>query len=275
MNKLKNLFICIGAQKSATSWLHKVLSSDGRLKMPHFIKEVHYFSWVSKTDNLINKWRDRWKKELINSPDTCKLLNLATSELNNNWYVDFMELESGKICAVDITPEYAAMRVEGFNCIKDVADKFKLLFVLRDPVDRSWSAILHWYKNQHTIEDLKSKSVAGLLRLAKSNLVNCRSDYLSTLKTLNEAKVSHLNKIMFYDELLKDSDSFIKQIYNHMEVDPPNFENNILDNKIHVSPKIKPPEEFNSEMTKFYKPMVRKLNKRIIIPDAWKAKYQI
>jgi hypothetical protein len=275
MNKIKKLFVCIGAQKSATSWLHGVLSNDSQFRMPHFIKEVHYFSWVAQNDKLINKWRQRWKSKIENDRDLPIFLDLATKDLNNQWYVEFMKLEPSHTWAVDITPDYAAMNLDGFNCIKDVADAFKLLFILRDPVDRSWSAIIHWFKNQRSIQNLMNKSHSDLITFAKSNVINCRSNYLKTLSTLIDAKIFHLNKILFYDQLLVNSAGFIKEIYDHLELDFPSFEEEVLQKKTHVSPKISLPEEFNYEMTNFYKPMIRELNSVVEVPDNWKIKYDI
>jgi hypothetical protein len=241
--------------------------------MPHFIKEVHYFSWVAQNDKLIDKWRKRWKSKIENDRDLHSFLDLATKDLNNQWYVEFMKLKPSHTWAVDITPDYAAMNLDGFNCIKDVADAFKLLFILRDPVDRSWSAIIHWFKNQHSIQNLINKSHPDLITFAKSNVINCRSNYLNTLNKLIDAKIFHLNKILFYDQLLVNSGSFIKEIYDHLELDFTSFEEEVLQKKIHVSPKISLPEEFKHEMTNFYKPMIRELNSMVEVPDNWKIKY--
>ena len=40
-------FLCIGAQKAATTWLHDMLSRDssGNVLLPTFKKEVHFWDW--------------------------------------------------------------------------------------------------------------------------------------------------------------------------------------------------------------------------------------
>ena len=37
-------FVCIGAQKCATTWLHNVLATHPEVAMPHEIKELDFFS---------------------------------------------------------------------------------------------------------------------------------------------------------------------------------------------------------------------------------------
>lgn len=38
-------FICIGAAKAGTTWLHRVLNNHPQVELPDF-KEVHYFDQV-------------------------------------------------------------------------------------------------------------------------------------------------------------------------------------------------------------------------------------
>ena len=60
----KTVFICIGAQKAGTTWLHAALSNYKDIGLPH-IKELHYFDvkWLPKKFNTY-EIRKLWTKQL-------------------------------------------------------------------------------------------------------------------------------------------------------------------------------------------------------------------
>lgn len=96
----------IGAQKSATSWLHANLAVHPQVFVPPQVKEVHYFDLLFREPlaeyaALFAAGRDRVK--------------------------------------CDVTPGYAKLSRSRIRFVSRVMPRVRLLLLLRDPVERAWS----------------------------------------------------------------------------------------------------------------------------------------
>ena len=98
-------FICIGAQKSGTTWIHEALSLNPAVYLPARRKEVHFF--------------DRYFDKGV------------------GWYEAFFRGGAGRLCG-EVTPAYL-FDPEVPLRIHTVCPEAKLLVSLRDPVRRAYS----------------------------------------------------------------------------------------------------------------------------------------
>ncbi len=98
-------FLGIGAQKAGTTWLHANLSRQPQLFLPPQ-KEVHYF-------------------------DLGYHLPLRD-------YAAIFEPGRGKIKG-ELTPRYALLPSVRIRLIQRIMPKVKLIFILRNPMERAWS----------------------------------------------------------------------------------------------------------------------------------------
>jgi hypothetical protein len=98
-------FLGIGAQKSATSWLYKTLSSHPNIAFPAG-KEIHFW------DQPCGR--------------------------NIEWY---MQLFSDETCINgEITPAYGFLPVNVIQEIYDLMPHLRLIYLIRNPIDRAWSS---------------------------------------------------------------------------------------------------------------------------------------
>lgn len=100
-------FICIGAQRSGSTWLHELLASHTDLYMPTRRKEIHYF----------DKYFSR----------------------GQGWYESFFPKEETQRKVLgEITPDY----LHSPACAERIANLLpasKLIVILRNPVGRAYS----------------------------------------------------------------------------------------------------------------------------------------
>lgn len=99
-------FLGIGAQKAGTTWLHSMLSQHPQLYLPE-AKELHY-----------------WDKQYPQAP--------VQAYLDFFHRVDCLEGE--------ITPSYAALPLSTIHVIHQHLPDLKLIYSLRNPIERAWSA---------------------------------------------------------------------------------------------------------------------------------------
>lgn len=111
---IKITFLCIGAQKAGTSYLHTILNMHPNINVPKQ-KEVHFWDWYRYKGY---KWYSQQYKN-------------NTSKNKGNMLVNG-----------EITPCYAALPLKDIKEISLVFPNIKIIFVVRDILDRTWSAIL-------------------------------------------------------------------------------------------------------------------------------------
>lgn len=99
-------FIGIGAQKSGTTWLANNLEKHPSVNIP-FRKEHHYW-------------------------------NNAFPELSIERYLN--RFNKASLVEGEITPAYAFLPISVIEKIKEVSPEIKLIYCLRNPVDRAWSS---------------------------------------------------------------------------------------------------------------------------------------
>lgn len=98
-------FLCIGAQKSATTWLYETLLQHQGIAFPGG-KEVHF--WDGKNNNEID-----WYLNLFSDDD----------------YVNG-----------DITPAYAILPKNIIQDIYGLLPHLRLIYLIRNPIERAWSS---------------------------------------------------------------------------------------------------------------------------------------
>lgn len=102
-------FLGIGAQKAGTSWLYEVLRTHPDLSFPAG-KEVHYWNGVCDWQPI-------------------------------EWYASLFPDADYRLKG-DITPAYATLERETIRQIKAFAPGLRIVFMLRNPIRRAWSAAL-------------------------------------------------------------------------------------------------------------------------------------
>lgn len=117
LTKSTNLpsFICIGGQRCGSTWLHHVLSAHPQVILSP--KESSFFNLRIRIEGI------EWYKNLFKSTDSS-----ANSQLAN-------------VVRGDITPTYCAMFPYEVELTKKLVPDLKVLFIIRNPVDRMISKI--------------------------------------------------------------------------------------------------------------------------------------
>ena len=145
MNKQPIFILGVGAQKAGTSWLHKQLS---RLSNVNFGVLKEYHIW----DALYVGHCDRWIVGNPTDKPPLEILRYLMQTGKDAYEKYFYGLISDKIRLTgDITPSYAALNKLQLQLVKSrlesVGFTVKVIFLMRDPVSRNWSA-LRFYNRQ-------------------------------------------------------------------------------------------------------------------------------
>jgi hypothetical protein len=109
--KIKLSFLCIGAQKAGTTWLHEMMRKIPGLGLPSQ-KELHFWDWHRRKGL-------GWYSKQFPSYDA----------------------NDGSIAYGEITPCYLTLRDRDVREIQKLFPKVRIVFLARDLVDRAWSAL--------------------------------------------------------------------------------------------------------------------------------------
>ncbi len=147
-------FICVGAQKAATTWLYDALRWVPGVFLPA-IKELHYFSELYTPDakrfgpkhraSQIQHIRSFHQAKAHQNEYTRIILSqldhLETDQVDDQWYRGIFKYASDTDICGEICPCYMSMPMRGIRHAMSINPLMRVLVLVRDPVDRVWSHI--------------------------------------------------------------------------------------------------------------------------------------
>lgn len=186
-------FLIIGAQKSGTTWLLNMLSQHPDIYVP--LREVHYFN----RDNKYVLGTDWYRKHFEDAHD-----NQVVGEKSPNY--TFLQHDS-----LSVVPRR----------IKETLPNVKLIYILRNPIDRIESAINHHIAKQRMSPLIAEDKVFEQYEETYGFIV--RGYYYQFLRAYYEYFPRERVKVYFYEEdvkhnkneMLVDACKFIGVTSNH------------------------------------------------------------
>jgi Sulfotransferase family len=214
----------IGCQKSGTTWLYDYLVNRSDIFMPT-PKELHVFDAMLRPDmfrefhvmaehskatgsipqRLVTKLLYRNSRENLTPSDRLRMIE------NPQTYVDFFRARSADYNLVgEITPSYAAFSEEDFSYIRDLLQPhfhLKVILLLRDPVQRTFSAVRHFRRINQGVFDvaLRGDDNALFSRLYDTPFVWERADYGRILNALDIVFPAAQVHVEFFENLFTEN----------------------------------------------------------------------
>jgi len=284
----KTYVLGVGAQKSATTWLFKYLSQSDQVATSP-IKEMHFFS--SKVKPHI---RRKIEKKYVNKIVRLAGKNAEGKPLSRDGYFQavidrlqmcydddaylahFNRLMTGKQkCFCEISPSYAILPVAEFRNIQRLCNQYKInlkvIYLLRDPVERFWSSLRHNERKQRKRTDKQFSAIGEF-----SNYINhprklVRASYNQTINNLLEVFKKDQLFFGFYENLFDED--YIKKITDFIGIDyhPADFSKAIKPEG--SSAGLRPTEEQVMEAYRAYEDVYVFCRKYFgdSLPDNWKS----
>ncbi len=279
-------FLGIGAPRAGTTWLHANLGKHPEIWLTP-VKEVHYFDTRERDDlrgNFYKRqlrkrarrylsgatYRDRWREGTLLS-ELAWDLRFFVPPRTNRWYQRIFRPGPGQI-AGEITPAYSVLKPEVVEEIRGINPHLKVIYLLRDPVERSWSsAMRHLVRRRGRAPE--SITAKQLLRHFERQRHVLRTDYLRTLDIWESAFGPDQIFVGFLDEIQDDPRDLLLRLYRFLGVS---------DSEEHVPAGLrrsrnssqeslkKIPEEVRIQLADAYLPQLRELSARFGEPaSSW------
>jgi len=284
-------FLGIGVQKSATTWLHHLLSQHNNVSLPPK-KELHYFDRhlnypspsLLATSNPIKRLFSKQphniehKKAMKNDlKQALKLkdftllkwyLNYYFGYYNDNWYLSLFKARSNQIQG-EITPSYSFLTREDIAKIKSLFPNLKIILMLRNPIDRAWSHIRFHIKRNLFDPNSNMEQIIKFIESPKQTL---RGDYPTILKNWSDFFPAEQIHICFYDEVITAPENLAQNVYNFLDIEPNASDYSQLKNKFNVSIKKEMPAKIAIYLAQKYIDDIVIINNRYhSYTDKWLA----
>lgn len=270
-------FIGIGAHKSGTSWLYENLKD-----LPDFsftpLKEIHFFDRYNKypspnllsEDKLTNRIRD--KKWLKNATNTLQLkiiaknknefkwyFNYYFSNYNSNWYKSLFKSLKG--IKGEITPAYAILDKNDVEYMYRVAPATKIIFLLRNPIERAWSHCRFDMAKGYIPNYLKNNKLEDLISFIDSPTQDLRTNYVQTIRNYLTYFNNSQILIGFYDAIIDNPQGILEEIVEFIGGDSSQIKNHCkLEQKINISPPADIPDIIQEVLIDKYAGLIEQLH---------------
>lgn len=241
----KFFILGLGAQKAGTTWLHSELKKSAYYDAG-FAKEYHIFDtlYSNEGDGFLKRFHARLNKEIsegtsgVNFGKTVsKRLSFLDSIENYFDYFHYLLLKNPNTIATgDITPSYSSLTAEPLNIIKHGFQErgipVKVIFLMRDPVERVWSSARMRLRNNARRKTEKPSAHQNEIRLVENyylrKSVAIRTRYDLTIKNIKEVFSEESVYYGFYETMFSDTSlASLKQFAGLDELifDPTRFYN--------------------------------------------------
>jgi hypothetical protein len=230
-------FIGIGAQKAGTTWLGHNLQLHPEIWMPRN-KELHYF------DDRINDPRNpvsriygrltgkghvnrRWRRQVKGrlrahwnrSPGRELLWDLKyyAGAPGDGWYASLFEPGRGKVKG-EITPAYSTLPLEDVAYIHNLVPEAKIIFMLRNPIERAWSQFV-MRLDRSGQRELGLTRYKKLLRNVEREGSRSRTDYLKALENWTTFYPEERIFVGFLEDIHFHPEQLLANVYRFLGVD--------------------------------------------------------
>lgn len=215
----------VGAQKAGTTWLHNYLAARPDVWMAP-LKEMHFFRQAEPSgskallDNLLTE---------VGVPTGIRRFQylVQRSRVKSDAdYVDYFlrRIRQEHLAFGEITPSYAELNTTGFRKIAEMFEDVRAIFLMRDPVDRFFSAM----RMRHSTEELLTYDAVRFA--VDQDQYALQSDYPRTIENLVSAFGDGHVLFEFFEHLF--SDQALERICRYIGVP---FMPGSYDQRVHAS----------------------------------------
>lgn len=244
-------FMCIGAPRAATTWVHKSLQADPQVFLPKR-KEVHFYDEPpthADDDDSGLRWSDPFSFD-VRRP----------AHLRWYWYQYRL---AGTRLAGDITPLYSTLSRERIAIIHQHMPNLKLIYILRNPIDRAWSGLRKsaWYQKGKTF--IESKDDDWVLEQVLRPEVLVRGNYPRAIDNWESVFPEERFLYLFFDDVRDDPENCLDQMYNFLGITRPGLKvAQTAAKKVNAAPEKSMPDYVKRALRQHYEKQIKELESR-------------
>ncbi|MET4808041.1 sulfotransferase [Limibacillus sp. MBR-115] len=266
---MDTFFVLLGAQKAGTSWLGRVLSAHPDVFMPA-TQEIHYFDtkhgFYDKNETLYRRLgyvEQRLAKAEAASPENVasivelrdQIEMLIDADSDDAYRAFFERFGNGyKVCG-EKTPNYSVLPQTAFDEMARVYPDTRMMFILRNPVDRFWSQFRFHADRAEKSGRRLSRFTDPFAALRRGSFA-VKSDYPAVLRKMLLATGRDRCFIEYYERITNLPDA-VRALFEFLNLRPiPTQELETWQaRKVNTSPAMEMPEKLRRAAVQELRPV--------------------
>lgn len=211
--------LCIGAQRAGTTWLHAMLSRHERIWQTP-IKEYHFLDRRAGRLETLAGSQQAGMRLAQTAPDRRSLsiaLRYAFPEsLSWDWYSSLLADAPADKLVCDFTPAYAMSDEGSIFELTEYCPKARIIFILRDPVDRAISGAFHQLRQ----EGRHNPGHAEIARECRRDRNRDRTDYRQALTAWRRRLTADQLLVLSHDDLVNSPADTLLRVCRFLAIEP-------------------------------------------------------
>jgi|YNPMSStandDraft_1061717.scaffolds.fasta_scaffold11919_4 hypothetical protein len=224
-------FLGIGAQKAGTTWLHHNLARHPQIWLPP-VKELHYLDHdppslrrrlFGRAEHLASARAHlraqllAWLRGAVDA-DLGWAMRCCLLPRSDDWYATLFPSRPGRLCG-EICPGYARLDRARVASLRERAPRLKLIYLLRNPLDRAWSMVAMHFRSKTGNSDLCRFDEEAAWRRITDRKMASHGDYLANLAVWESIYPPEQIYVDFFDRLQEEPREFLRGILEFLGVD--------------------------------------------------------
>jgi hypothetical protein len=246
-------FLVIGAQKAGTTWLDRNLRTHPKIWLPPE-KEIHFFdlprplpfaALLLAPVRAARHWararlqRD-WAKVKAGEQSLGWYFRYYFLPRTHRWYRSLFTPSLGQICG-EATPPYAVLAESKIREIQRLMPQVKLIYLLRDPVERMWSDAAMFQSPRfggRGIKKARATAVDSFLRDQQNLQHSCYAENIARWESsFGPSQIC----LLFQDDIARRPAYVLQTVTEFLGLAPVKIRATTLDRRIN-SKKYPPPD---------------------------------
>ena len=277
-----NLFLSVGAMKAGTTWLYSLLEKHPDLyftpeKEIHFLNHFYVNKNVLRDEYRLNQAKNRLRPEATNHIGIYKKLSrwyamYLESPKDFLWYERLFSLNKQKKYNCDFSNLSCHLEEKHWIQLKEKYPKVKLIYILREPVDRLWSHTKFHHQFAGKGTDFVHWNTRDFNYFIKEKFIWENAKYSTYIERMRKVFDETEFKVFFFEEMSREPEKYLYELEEFLGIQHMDYDSTRLFKKVNSSKSIEMPDSFREASLKLIKPEIDKLKVMgIDIPESWFA----
>ena len=230
-------FMCVAAQKCGTTWLWENLQHHPDIYLPDN-RYLHY-------------WNHHFNRPLGHY---AQHFSMGRTQQKG-----------------EVMPDYGLMEERRIRFIHRLLPELKLIFMLRNPIDRAWSHA-RMALVQREQRSFSSIPKADFIQHFRSELSQTKGDYLTMLKKWQAQFPKEAIFIGYFEELSEAPEQLLNRLFSFLKIRPiDDFSDFPIREKINLGAKHPIPDELKVVLEEMYRDHIEELYQELGAPvQSWR-----
>lgn len=236
--------------------MHRVLTQHPKI-FSSIEKEIHYFAHVHLPGEPVLSAHERLARARAYAavdPErhttagvrrrllwTAKYLN---EPIDDRWYADLFDERPRDFYRSDFSNLYAHLEPSAWDHVRTVARTVRVVFTMRDPVERLWSHVRFNTQTGGRNEGIGKWTPEQLEAYVRREVMWKHGEYGATIRRLRSALSERELRVFFFEDIHSDRQAWLRKIEEHLGLDPHDYPADAVNRRYAESTAMPMPEWF-------------------------------